>query len=242
MKIEELNLNKMIETKLKSNGKIYLVEQLVSYDEQELLGILSLDEINVVKGKLEENGLCFGVIRSVSEIGLDDDIVSFLRDGYIHTLDELLLSKSSDISEYKDEIDFKLSENNLKRVSLLSGDDKLRTIDDIKYRNNMFIFGIYEYRLYSNRNYNNLKLGIPFDNDSVKVLGGKCDHLEAMGYKTIGDLTSLTRKEFLDLSYLLDEDLLSRLHYLGYECMWETREMNTDSDKGKYKSLFMSRW
>ena len=97
MKIEELHLNRMIENKLKMSGNIYYIDELISYCKDELSKFLSSKEIETVVNILKENGLYLHMVKSVSNLGLKKETVSFLRDSYIHTLDELLLSKDIDL-------------------------------------------------------------------------------------------------------------------------------------------------
>ena len=115
MKIEELHFNKMIENKLKMIGKIYYIDELISYNE-----------IETVESRLKENGLYLHMVKSVSNLGLKKETVSFLRDSYIHTLDELLLSKDIDLYDHTNEIDESLSKRKLIRVC--NSKDKIKLL------------------------------------------------------------------------------------------------------------------
>ncbi|MBR2841102.1 MAG: hypothetical protein IKF01_04500 [Bacilli bacterium] len=233
MKIEELHFNKMIENKLKMIGKIYYIDELISYNEDELLAFLSSSEIETVESRLKENGLYLHMVKSVSNLGLKKETVSFLRDSYIHTLDELLLSKDIDLYDHTNEIDESLSKRKLIRVC--NSKDKIKLLRDIKIRSLVLKYNIYEFR--TNKERNGLS-HLPDKHDSVRVLGGKCEFLEAMGIKVIDDILKLNRREFLQITLLLGEDnLLDKLHELGFTCAWEFDE--TYKDAIKLKQLYI---
>lgn len=237
MKIEQLNLNGMIENKLKMCGKIYFIDEVLSYEEDELLTFLSKEELDILKNKLKENGLHLHMVKSISRLNLSDDIISFLRNSYIHTIDELLLAKDIDLEEYKEEIDTVLTSNNLTRVC--NSDDKQDALNAIKIRSMFLKCSIYEFRLMNSRE-KPLLHGFPVLEDSVRAFGGKYEMLEAMGYSTIGDLTHLNKREFMDLTRLLNEDdLLDKIHYFGFSCDWEIQNVYDHSDEVKFKQLLM---
>lgn len=234
MKIEELHLNRMIENKLKMSGNIYYIDELISYCKDELSKFLSSKEIETVVNRLKENGLYLHMVKSVSNLGLKKETVSFLRDSYIHTLDELLLSKDIDLYNYTNEIDESLSERNLVRVC--KSKDKTKLLRDIKIRNLVLKYNIYEFR--TNKEQNQFNYRLPDKYDSIRVLGGKCEFLELMGLKIIDDILKLNRKDFLQITLLLGEDnLLDKLHELGFTCAWEFDEIYTDDIKLKNLKL-----
>lgn len=228
MKIEKLNLNKMIETKLKVN-KIHLIEELSSYTDEELEEILDENEVKIVREKLNEIGIYYPE-SSISTLGLSEDVVKFLRDSYIHTIDELLLIKDKDLEDYVGVIDLALSIKGYTRVCNL--DDIEAGIYEVQERRKLFNKKILENR-YMNSRKDEWAYGYPIQ-DSVRILGGKWELIEAMGYYLIEDLTNLTRKQFLDLTILLDEeDLLDTLHQLGYNCEWEIESVSIKNPKIK---------